>query len=91
MHTNTYTCIPHRNAHTHNGDTFTHTLSLTLLFVSAFSYCFCMFFIPCDHAAALKLIVTGKNPDMQRKYVINQETVFEEVPYSTLINHDVMR
>ena len=29
--------------------------------------------------AALKLIVTSKNPDVQRKYLINQETVFEEV------------
>ena len=28
---------------------------------------------------ALRLIVTGKNPEVQRKYVISQESVFEEV------------
>ena len=28
---------------------------------------------------ALKLIVTNKNPEVHRKYLINQECVFEEV------------
>jgi hypothetical protein len=34
---------------------------------------------PTPLSVALRLIVTGKNPDVQRKYVISQESVFEEV------------
>ena len=53
----------------------THSLTLSL-----------SLFTPSPHIAALKLIITSKNPDVQRKYVINQELVFEEVSESVKRN-----